>query len=121
MTLLTKKTGELGEKIATNFLIDKGFKILEKNFKTKFGEIDIIAEKNLKIHFVEVKTRIGIQKGYPWEAVNLKKRKHLQKALLYYQTINEVNNAPLSVDVISIVLKDENTLDKLDFYETIDI
>lgn len=55
-TSKSQKIGELGENIATKFLLNKGFSILERNYTLKFGEIDIIAKKNNKIHFVEVKS-----------------------------------------------------------------
>lgn len=55
-TSKTQKIGELGEDIATKYLISKGFKILERNYTRKYGEIDVSCEKNGIIHFVEVKS-----------------------------------------------------------------
>jgi putative endonuclease len=52
----TQKTGELGENIAVKFLTKRGFSILDRNYTKKWGEIDIVAEKSNKIHFVEVKS-----------------------------------------------------------------
>ena len=56
MNTVNKTTGLIGEKIASNFLRKKGFLILDKNFKLKFGEIDLVAKKGNTIHIVEVKT-----------------------------------------------------------------
>lgn len=51
-----RKIGDLGEKIACDFLVEQGFRIIERNYLRKWGEIDIIAQKGHKLHFVEVKT-----------------------------------------------------------------
>jgi len=55
-TSKTQKIGELGEKIAEKFLKNKGFKIVDRNYTRKWGEIDIITKKGTKLHFIEVKT-----------------------------------------------------------------
>ncbi len=52
----TQKLGEAGENIATRFLVKQGFEVLERNYTKKWGEIDIIAQKDNKLHFVEVKS-----------------------------------------------------------------
>ena len=57
-TSVTQKKGELGERVAQRFLVDKGFRIIECNYTKKIGEIDIVAIKKGIIHFVEVKTLI---------------------------------------------------------------
>ena len=52
----TQKTGEIGENIAVKFLVKQGFSILNRNYTKKWGELDIVAEKAGKIHFIEVKS-----------------------------------------------------------------
>ncbi len=52
----TQKTGEIGENIAVKFLMKQGFEVIERNYTKKWGEIDIIAQKDNKIHFIEVKS-----------------------------------------------------------------
>ena len=54
-TSKTQKTGEIGENVAVTFLVKRGFSILERNYTKKWGEIDVIAEKKGKLHFIEVK------------------------------------------------------------------
>lgn len=66
--------GRAGERKAEKFLKKTRYKILEKNYKSHFGEIDLIAQKDDEIVFVEVKTRTSIEYGYGSEAVNAKKR-----------------------------------------------
>lgn len=55
-TSKTQKIGKLGEKIACKYIISKGFTILDQNITKKYGEIDILAQKDNKIHFIEVKS-----------------------------------------------------------------
>lgn len=55
-TSKTQKTGEIGEGVASRFLMKHGFSILDRNYTKKWGEIDIVAEKENKIHFIEVKS-----------------------------------------------------------------
>lgn len=93
--------GSKGEDIAAKFLKDKGYKIVSKNFKTSVGEIDIIAEDKGTLVFVEVKTRNNNSYGYPFEAVNHRKKEKLKKvALCYIKNCKKV--MPARFDVLSI-------------------
>ena len=65
MELHNQETGKIGEDIATEYLIGKGFKIIARNWRFKHYEVDIIASKNSFLHFIEVKTRNSLQYGYP--------------------------------------------------------
>ena len=65
-----KEIGIIGENIATEFLLKKGFQIIERNFLKPFGEIDIIAKDNNYLVFIEVKTRKNSNYGFPREFVN---------------------------------------------------
>ena len=77
----SKNIGDMGEKKAVKFLKKKGYRILETNFKTKFGEIDIIAKKEGCICFVEVKTRSSDNFGEPREAVNFYKQQKISSVV----------------------------------------
>lgn len=74
----TRKFGIIGEKIAQGYLINKGYEILENNYYTRRGEIDIIAKINNTISFVEVKTRNNLEYGSPAMAVNGVKKKNIK-------------------------------------------
>ena len=63
-----KELGNFGENYVSNYLKNLGFNIIDRNYHTKYGEIDIIASKDGKIHFVEVKTRKSLLFGTPEEA-----------------------------------------------------
>ena len=79
-----KKLGRAGEKQAVKYLKKKGYKILEKNYKNPFGEVDIIAKKDDTVAFIEVKTRLSDIFGAPSEAVDAARRKRYINAAKYY-------------------------------------
>ncbi len=99
--------GKLGEQKALLYLKDKGYFIVTKNFKSKFGEIDIIASKDRCLYFIEVKTRTNIAKGMPYEAVNSTKIKHIEMAAKYYLLKNSYKDYKLKIGVISILIINE--------------
>lgn len=107
------ETGQSGEKLAVEFLKKQGFKIIETNFKSKFGEIDIVAREGDVLVFVEVKTRSSGQFGLPEEAVNWRKIQHIIKAGQYYRMVRK--NLPESerIDVVAIE-KEANTIKRLE-------
>lgn len=95
------RLGEKGEGLAAGFLRKQGYKIIEQNFKTRIGEIDIIADDHGTLVFAEVKTRESIEFGKPFEAVNYyKKRKIAKVAMLYLKTLRDI--PPCRFDVVSI-------------------
>ena len=79
-----KVVGLKGEVGAKKFLEDKGYKILECNYKNKIGEIDLIAKDNNCLVFVEVKARESLRFGYPREAVNFYKQQKIRRVAMGY-------------------------------------
>jgi len=100
-----KNLGREGEELATAFLRQKGYAIVEKNYKTKFGEIDIIAKDSDVFVFVEVKTRTDTSFGYPFEAVNLRKREKIRRVALFFMKKIK-KEVPARFDILSISIKD---------------
>jgi putative endonuclease len=99
----TKILGQQGEEIAAEYLKKKGYKILERNFKTKWGELDIVAKKNGKIIFVEVKTLR--QKGdfAPEDQVNFKKKQQLIKMAQIYLSYKRLSlGIDYQIDIVAI-------------------
>ena len=94
-------SGKEGEKLAVEYLLKKGYKILEKNFRTPAGEIDIIAKDRNFIVIVEVKRRISDKYGEPELAVNYKKQQKLKKLAIYY-LCRLGKELPVRFDVIAI-------------------
>lgn len=93
--------GKEGENLAVDYLLKKGYKILEKNFCGPAGEIDIIAKDGDFIVIVEVKRRISEKYGQPELAVNYKKQEKLKKLALYY-LCRLGKELPVRFDVIAI-------------------
>ena len=93
-----KLLGKQGEKLVTEYLKNKGCKILHTNYRTPFGEADIIAEDGDEIAFVEVKTRSTDTFGSPAEAVVKRKRKtYIKIAKFYWLQTGEEPNARFDV------------------------
>lgn len=100
MTKKTKKLGNKGENEACKFLEKNEFKILKKNYRSRYGEIDIIAEDGDYIVLVEVKTKIIFDQGSPEEMVDSHKQKKLLLLARELQSIYPNNN--IRIDVIAI-------------------
>lgn len=103
-----KEKGNLGEKIAGEYLKNSGYIILEKNFRIRGGEIDIICKDKECIVFVEVKTRYSTLYGSPGEAVDLHKQHKISQAAQVYIMKNKLLNCYFRFDVVEIILKDND-------------
>ena len=99
----TKILGNAGEVIAQEYLKKNKYKILETNFRCKFGEIDIIATKNDVIIFVEVKSKSSKKYGLPREMVTVYKQNKIKLVASYYLQINNAFNKNCRFDVIEIL------------------
>lgn len=99
--------GKSGEETAVNFLKDNGYKILSRNYKSKLGEIDIIAKDKDTLAFIEVKTRHSDKFGLPCEAVSNLKQKQISKAALTFLKENELLDKKARFDVVSIIYLEE--------------
>lgn len=101
--LTPKQIGSLGENIALNYLKKHNYIILDQNWHSRFGEIDIIAKKNNKIFFIEVKARTSDAYGQPQESVNyFKQRKLVKTAYCYLNNYYQDND--FQIDVIALNL-----------------
>ena len=98
--------GKAAEDEAVEFLKTEGYKILKVNYRTKLGEIDIIAKDKDTICFVEVKGRHSLDFGEPCEAVAFKKQRQISKAAIYYLKLNNLLDRSARFDVLSILYKD---------------
>lgn len=79
-----REIGQLGENKAKQYLKRRGYQILETNYRTKAGEIDLIAKDKECVVFVEVKTRTSLEYGTPAEAVSYYKQQHMINSAKYY-------------------------------------
>lgn len=103
-----RKIGADYEKKAAEYLRQQGFLILEQNFYSRWGEIDVIAKDGRYLVFVEVKYRGSTSCGDPLEAVNAKKQKHICRAAFYFCVSHGYpDTTPCRFDVIAISGNDE--------------
>ena len=98
----TRELGERGEALAWNFLRKLGYKILEKNYRTRFGEIDLVAQKEGVIVFLEVKTRRDTRFGRPEEAVDWRKRRKLVRIAQAFLQTQGLENRAARFDILSV-------------------
>ncbi len=101
-----KRLGNRGEEIAEVFLKKAGYRIVERNFRSPFGEVDIVAEDRGCIVFVEVKTRSNLSYGLPAESIGVKKRHKISLVASYYLKSKNIKQRDSRFDVVSIVSSD---------------
>ncbi len=94
--------GKSGEKQALEFLKQKGYRIIKTNYKSKLGEVDIIAKDKKIICFIEVKTRYSLEKGLPQESITKNKQHQITKAALSYLKENNLWDNPARFDVVAV-------------------
>ena len=111
-----KLLGLLGENMAKHFLSEKDFKIVASNYRFKKWEIDIIAEKDNTIVFIEVKTRQNDYLGEPWRAVTRTKQRQIIRVAQEYLVHNNISQEA-RFDVISILHNPERSLNKIEHIE----
>ena len=101
-----KEIGNLGEDLAVRYLEQLDYRIIERNFECRQGEIDIIAmdQKKKELVFIEVKTRRSFLYGNPIDAVSDTKKKHMIKAVKYYLYRRNLEQELIRLDVIEIYL-----------------
>ena len=103
-----QKFGEKSESIAVSYLKKQGYKIIEQNYRTKLGEIDIIAKEKGTIAFIEVKSRKSKNFGNPKWAVTPKKQRKISMVALWYLKTTKQSNVKARFDVVSIISDHDN-------------
>jgi len=102
LSLLGKLLGKEGEDRAAAFLVAQGYRVLERNYRTRSGEIDLIALHQGTVVFVEVKTRTNSAFGAPELAVTPQKQQRMVKAALGYIKYKKLHQVPCRFDVVAI-------------------
>lgn len=93
-----------GEKIACEYLKDKGYRILTRNYHSRFGEIDIVAQDKKTLVFVEVKTRSNTQYGTALEAINFYKLRKIIKTSQFYINQFKLGDVDYRFDAIEVMV-----------------
>ena len=112
-----KKVGEIGEKLARNFLKKKGYRIRETNYRSHEGEIDIIAEKKDCLVFVEVRTKTSSNFGSPEESVTTAKKEKLIALALAYLNSLKIIPSSWRIDFIAVELNQKGEATRIELIE----
>jgi putative endonuclease len=97
--------GKYGEDAAARFLQDRGYTILERNWRCEIGEIDLIAKHKNQLVFIEVKTRSGNGFGHPFESVTKTKVSRMRRLAAAWVAINNLQSSSLRLDAISVLVR----------------
>jgi len=111
----TKRVGEIGEKLAAKYLRKRGYRIVERNFSTRFGEIDLIAKKKGVLVFVEVKARLGF--GEPEWGISRNKISKVKKMAEFYLLDESPEYNNLRIDAVCIDLSVDLEAEDIRYYE----
>ena len=111
--------GRMGETLAGLYLKNKGYAILERNWRTPYGEIDIVASKDDAIIFVEVKSRSSQSLGPPEISITTRKAEHMRSAASYYIQQHAELNADWRIDLVTIQLQPNNQPAIIDHFENV--
>ncbi len=114
-----RSLGRLGETLARAFLKNKGYIILEKNWRTPYGEIDVIASQDESIVFVEVKTRSNRSLGPPEISITPRKAEHMRNAAEYYIQQHPELHADWRIDLVTIQLQPNQSPAVIDHFENV--
>jgi putative endonuclease len=109
--------GRTGERLAAGELIRQGYHVLEQNFRCSYGEIDLVAEDEQDLIFVEVKTRRGSAFGLPEEAVTLRKQRKIAQVASYYLDLHACSERSWRIDVVAVQLDRGGKLEEIRVYQ----
>lgn len=117
-----RKTGNKGEEVAAEYLTKKGYEILARNYREKYGEIDIVARCMVKgesyIVFVEVKTKTEGEYGEPWEMINKHKLKQITN-MGHLWCIQNHYHGLVRIDVVGVWLDMKGEVERLEHWENV--
>lgn len=114
-----RSLGRYGESLAAVFLEKKGYLILERNYRTPYGEIDLVALRKEVITFVEVKTRASRSLGPPEISITPRKEEHMRAAAEYYIQQHPENHTDWCIDVVTIQLHKDAPAPLIDHFENV--
>jgi len=100
--------GKIGEEICARYLKNKGYKILQRNYRCQIGEVDIIAFYKKAYIFVEVKTRTSKKFGLPFESVDKRKQRKVKNVALFYLKNQNIKDFNCRFDVFSVIMENND-------------
>ncbi len=116
---ITNPTGVLGEDIAVDYLKKKGYKIIERNFRKRYEEIDIIALDGSTLVFAEVKTRTSNAFGSPFDSIAPWKLAHLVQLAQVYKLSHSNLPDDMRIDAIGVIVSRDNKLENIEHLENV--
>lgn len=114
-----KIIGQIGENLAAEYLAERGYRVLDRNWSTKWGELDIVAQKEGVMVYVEVKTKVGEGFGTPEDMVNSYKIRQVRQTAEVYRITHNLPEGQARIDVIAIVLDKDHQVVRLEQYENV--
>jgi len=109
--------GRTGERLAADALMSKGYCILERNFRCRQGEIDLVAEDEQDLIFVEVKARRGVSFGLPEDALTMRKQRKLIEVASYYLDLHACSDRSWRIDVVAVQFSSSGKLEEIRIYK----
>ncbi len=115
-----RELGKKGESIAENYLRNRGYKIIERNFRTKYAEIDIVAKKDDTLIFIEVRSKSGGNFGTPEETINKEKKWRLRQNAAGYINFKRYEGQ-YRIDVICVIFSKNESyeVERMNHYQNI--
>lgn len=107
MTIEKAKLGQWGENLAADYLQKQGYRIVERNFRNRLGEIDIIAREGDTLCFVEVRTKTSLDQGHPLESISERKKKHMIRTAASYLKDKRLFDVDVRFDVVAVLPENE--------------
>jgi putative endonuclease len=104
MTADRQELGKIGENLAVEALCKQGYTILTRNYRCRYGEIDIIGKVSDTLAFIEVKTRRSHHYGHPEEAVTVRKQRQIIKSAQHYLAAHHLFDHDCRFDVVAVIL-----------------
>ncbi|MBI2552300.1 YraN family protein [Candidatus Uhrbacteria bacterium] len=98
-----REVGAWGERVALDYLKKKGYRILNQHWTHRIGEIDIVAQKDQRVIFVEVKTRTNLRFGTPEEGIGWHKQQKLRRTANVYMLKHKLVDVPYQIDALAII------------------
>ncbi|SEN14062.1 YraN family protein [Lihuaxuella thermophila] len=112
-----KEVGQAGEDAACKYLTGQGWTILDRNWTTRFGELDLIARDGEQVVFVEVRSTSGGRFGFGFQSVDFRKQQKVRRLALAYVQQKRLEHLPIRFDVISVLLNRERVPLQIDHIE----
>lgn len=106
--------GARGEALAEQFLIEQGFRLIDKNWRCRYGELDLLMRDGDSYVAVEVKTRTSVRYGTPLEAITAQKASRLRRLLLEWIREHGVRGAKLRVDGVGVIVSPDGSEPRID-------